>query len=250
MADDEQDEPTPEESGTVDPGPDEPAEDAPERVTPEVVSATDTDPAAAPSPNDRVPLYRMVRIGFTLLMTIGALTAVFGISTLANPDSVVCASARSNISDELDEDEPSAAVTGIDPDVVDDMDCDEAVPLAEQLDEAGEGELISEGFARNLGLGVSALGLAMIAGGVYALVVRTRRSRTVALTIAGLGLLASFAGLGLAFVSLLMLAFVVYAIGFSRDAKAAYGAVQMGRTGGGGSLFRPRIPPRTPPPSE
>jgi hypothetical protein len=185
----------------------------------------------------------MVRIGITMLMVVGALTAVLGITTVANPDGVVCAAARRNISDELDQDDPVEAVSGIDPDAVDDLPCDEAVPTAEQLDES----LIEASAAKNLGIAATVLGAIMAGGGVFALVSRTRRGRTVALVAAGLGLVASMAQLGLGLISLIGLAFAVYGMVFSRDARASYGDP---RAGSGGaprpSLFRPRVPPPTP----
>jgi hypothetical protein len=245
MAEDEDlDEPTEGEpvSGAI--GPERPTEPESERVTPEVVG---DGPPPVPGPNDKVALYRMVRIGITMLMVVGALTAVLGITTLANPDDVVCAAARRNIADELDQDAPAEAVSGLDPDTVDDLPCEEAVPTAEQLDES----LIDESAAKNLGIAATVLGLVMAGGGVYALVTRTRRGRTVALVAAGLGLVASMAQLGLGVISLIGLAFAIYGMVFSRDARASYGEPRGGRGGATGgaprpSIFRPRLPPPSP----
>ncbi len=215
-------------------------------MTPEVVAAAappaadapaDGGPGTIPGPNDKVTLYRMVRIGITVLMLVGALTILLGVTTVVNPDAVVCATARNNISDELEEDEPAESVSGIDPDDVDDIPCDEAVPLAEGL----EASLIEESTARNLGIGAVVLGAIMVAGGAAALMLRTRRGRMYALVAAGLGLLASTAQLGLGFISLLLLGFVFFALLYSRDSKATYGDPRAGRAPAGG-LFRPRPP--------
>jgi hypothetical protein len=240
--DDELDEPV---SGETDPD-GEVEELTPEVVTPEVVTpdAASGEPPPIPGPNEKVQLYRMVRIGITMLMVVGALTAVLGITTVASPDAVVCAAARRNISDELDTDAPAEAVRGIDPDTVDDLPCDEAVPTAEQLEES----LIDESAAKNLGIAATVLGAVMAAGGIYALVTRTRRGRTVALVAAGLGLVASMAQLGLGLISLVGLAFAIFGMVFSRDARASYGDARAGARGGAPrpSLFRPRVPPPTP----
>ena len=223
-------------TGVAEPGPDEP-----ERVTPEVVSgATPADaPPPIPGPTEKVVLYRMVRIGITVLMLVGALTILLGVTTAANPDSVVCATARSNISDELEAEEPAPSVSDLTDDDVDDMSCADAVALARELDD----ELIEESTARNLGIGAAVVGSIMVGGGIAALMMRNRRGRMIALVAAGVGLLASTAQLGLGFISLLMLGFVFYALVYSRDAKASYGDPRAGRPAARGGLFRPRVPP-------
>jgi hypothetical protein len=218
----------------------EPEPDEPERVTPEVVSGVPPAdaPPRIPGPTEKVVLYRMVRIGITVLMLVGALTILLGVTTAVNPDSVVCATARSNISDELDADDPNPAVSGLTDDEVDDMSCNDAVALAQQLDD----ELIEESTARGLGIGAAVVGAIMVGGGIAALLMRNRRGRMIALVAAGIGLLASTAQLGLGFISLLMLGFVFFALMYSRDAKASYGDPRAGRPAAGG-LFRPRVPP-------
>jgi hypothetical protein len=241
MADDDRDDVEPD-AVPADP---EPEPDEPERVTPEVFSnapPADAPPADAPppipGPTDKVTLYRMVRIGITVLMLVGALTILLGVTTAVNPDSVVCATARSNIEDELDADEPDPSVSDLTGDDVDDLSCDEAIALAQGLDD----ELIEESTARNLGYGAAVVGAIMVGGGIAALLMRNRRGRTIALVAAGIGLLASTAQLGLGFISLLMLGFVFFALMYSRDAKASYGDPRARRPAAGG-LFRPRVPP-------
>ena len=232
---------------------DEPVDDGdeaePEKVTPEVMSgdaaAAESTAPPIPGPNEPVTLYRMVRIGITALMLIGALTTLLGVTTVLNPDSVVCAAARSNIDDAIDAgDAAPESVAGLDHDEVDDMSCDDAVALAQGLDD----DLIKESTARNLGIAASVVGALMVSGGVVALMTRTRRGRTIALVTAGIGLVASMAQLGLGFISLILLAFAIFGMVFSRDAKASYGDPRAGRpapTGGAGlgGLFRPRVPP-------
>lgn len=209
-------------------------ESEPERVTPEVVGATPTVP---PGPTERVALYRMVRIGFTLLIAIGALVAIAGFRLISDPEDFVCESARTQIDNELDEDEPNPAVAGIDPDDVDDLPCAEAEAIAAEFE-----DVATEDTARSFGTGALIAGSLMIASGAYALVVRTRRGRNIALAIAAIGIIPStLFGLGL--IGLFVMGFVVYAIGFSRDAKAAFGVVGGARAAGGGGLFRPRVPP-------
>jgi hypothetical protein len=226
------------EVGTAEVEPDEP-----ERVTPEVVAdapAPDAPPPI-PGPTEKVTLYRMVRLGLTTLMLAGALTVLYGVFTATNPDSVVCTTARSNISDELDADEPDPSVSGLTDDDVDDLSCDDAVALADGLDDT----LPEESGVRSLGIGAIAIGALMVSGAVVALMLRSRRGRTIALMTAGVGLLGSVVSplLGLGFVGLGLLGVTFFALYYSRDAKASYGDPRAGRPAMGGGLFRPRVPP-------
>jgi hypothetical protein len=83
------------------------------------------------------------------------------------------------------------------------------------------------------GIIVTVLGLGHGLSGFFTLRTRKRLARTIALVFIGVGLL--FPVLGI--ISMLALAFVVFALVFSADARAIFG--DRGR----GGLLRPRVPP-------
>lgn len=173
------------------------------------------------------PVGRLVRIGLTVLALFGAIAVFFAGLTAANPEAGVCGAAVAEIEDVDEADRP------LDPD---DVDCDddserrEAIAAGEEVN--GDDDLPSESTYRTSGILGVVVGLVMIAGAILTMRTHSRRMRTVALVGAGLGIVV-LAGL-LFPVGMIALAFVVYAIFFSSDARAVFGPPGTPR------MFRPK----------
>jgi hypothetical protein len=204
-----------------------PAGDAPE---PEHVPG----PAAEPAGGGRYTIFRLGCMALTLL---GVLELAIATPLVLDPDQARCTAARFRIDQAIDDDEDFNDVElpeGIDE--ADDVDCADAIDLAGQIpdeeDEEPEGTFPEPSAFRTQGLIVSALGIAHGFVGFLTLRTRSRAWRTAALGLAALGLLFPV----LAIISMVLVAFVVYALAFSRDSKELFG--------GGGGFLRPRIPPR------
>jgi len=168
---------------------------------------------------------RIVRIGLAVLALFGAVAVFFAGLTAANPAAGVCGAAVAELEDA---DEPP-----LDPDSVD---CDEEADRAAAIEAAeevnGDDSLPSEATYRTSGIIGAAVGLVQLAGALLTLRTGARRWRTVALVGAGLGIVV-LAGL-LFPIGIIALAFSVWAIFFSRDARLVFGEPT------GPRLFRPR----------
>ena len=146
-----------------------------------------------------------------------------------------CTSARLAIDTANDDDEDFNDVSlPDDVDEVDDLDCDQAIELAgaipDEEDEEADGEFTGASTFRTQGIGIAVIGLAQAVSGLLVLRTRKRLFRNIALGAAAAGILLPVLGI----VSLLALAFAVFGLAFSRDAKAIWG---------GGSFLRPRPRP-------
>lgn len=177
----------------------------------------------------------MFRAGCLALIALGVLSLILAGRYVLDPESAQCTLARAAIEDANDDDEDFNDVTlpeGIDD--VDDLDCAEAVELAGGIpaeeDEEADGEFVTESALRTQGLLVSGIGIGQAVFGFLTLRTQRKRMRTVALVFTALGILLPV----LQLISVVLLAFVVFALVFSADAKAIFGQ---------SSLFRPR-PPR------
>jgi hypothetical protein len=177
----------------------------------------------------------MVRVGAMLLVALGLMQLFLAAQWAFDPDAARCTSARLAIDVANDDDEDFNDVEL--PDDVDetgDLDCDQAIALAGAIpadeDDQPDGEFTSASTFRTQGIGIGVLGIAQGASGILVLRTRKRLFRNIALGTAAVGILVPVLGI----ISLLALAFVVFALAFSRDAKAIWG---------GGSFLRPRLSP-------
>jgi hypothetical protein len=170
-----------------------------------------------------------------LLTLLGVLELGVAAPLVFDPDQAQCTAARFRIDDAIDDDEdfndvdlPEGA------NEADDIACADAVELAGQVptdeDEEADGTFPDPSAFRTQGLIVSVLGIAHGVAGFITLRTRSRAWRTAALVLAALGLLFPV----LAIISMLLVAFVVYALAFSRDSKELFGV--------GGGFLRPRLP--------
>jgi hypothetical protein len=174
---------------------------------------------ADPTPAAR-PAGRLVRIGCTVLIAIGALGLFVGFSLVSDPDGARCAQARAVLEDEEEVEDGG------------EVECDDALPRAADLAEADEdvAEVLSESAVRTQGWILGAIAALQIVGAVLTMRTHSKGARLAALVGAGLGIV--FSPLGL--LAILPLGFAVYAIFFSADARAVFGEP------GGPRMFRPR----------
>jgi len=207
-----------------------------------------------PAPDDEAPRPgrpvraadgRTFRRGCTVLTAVGVLVLVNGVALAANPASVRCDSARRAIESAHDDDQDFNDVLpeGTDTDEIDDLECDEAIGLAGQIpedeDEEPSGDFVAESTIRNFGLLYTGVGIVLGVLGFMLLRKRTRTLRTVVLAVTVLTTLVVAPALTLAGlpIGLAMVVYVIYAVGFSADAKALF-PPDPNRP----SLFRPRPP--------
>lgn len=174
----------------------------------------------------------MVRLGAMILVALGLMQLFLGGQWALDPDAARCTSARLAIDAAADDDEEFNDVElpdGVDD--VEDLECDQAIALASAIpDEEGEepdGDFPGASQFRTQGIGIAVLGVAQGITGLLVLRTRKRLFRNIALGTAAAGIMLPVLGI----VSLLALAFVVFALAFSRDAKAIWG---------GGGFLRPR----------
>ena len=170
-----------------------------------------------------------------LLVALGLMQLFLGGQWALDPDAARCTSARLALDTANDDDEDFNDVTlPDDVDEIDDLDCDQAIELAGAIpaDEGEEpdGEFEGASTFRTQGIGIAVIGLAQAVSGVLVLRTRKRLFRNIALGTAAAGILLPVLGI----VSLIALAFVIFSLAFSRDAKAIWG---------GGSFLRPRPRP-------
>jgi hypothetical protein len=219
-------------------------------ITPEVVrgrgaAARKRRPAGEPPEPEHVPgaadaspsggRYAIFHLGCMAITLLGVLELAIATPLVLDPEQARCTAARFRIDQAIDDDEdfndvalPEGA------EEADDVECADAIELAGQVpddeDEEPEGTFPEESAFRTQGLIVSALGLAHGVVGFLTLRTRSRAWRTGALGLAALGLLFPV----LAIISMVLVAFVVYALAFSRDSKELFGV--------GGGFLRPRMP--------
>lgn len=176
----------------------------------------------------------MVRLGAMILVALGIMQLVLTSQWVIDPEGARCRSARLVVERANDDDEDFNDVElpdGVDD--VDDLECDQAIELAGNVpadeDDEPDGEFAEASQFRLQGIGIGVLGLAQAVTGFLVLRTGNRLARNVALGTAAVGILLPVLGI----VSLLALAFVVFALAFSKDAKATWGS---------GGFLRPRPP--------
>ena len=185
---------------------------------------------SAPSTGGRAGT--MVRIAAMLLIALGLMQLFLAGQWVLDPEGARCTAARIAIdaANEDDEDFNDVALPD-DVDEVGDLPCAEAIAAAGAIpddeDDEPEGEFTAASTFRLQGLGIGVIGIAQGVAGFLVLRTQKRVARNVALGAAAAGILLPVLGV----ISLVALAFVVFALGFSKDAKAIWG---------GGSFMRPR----------
>lgn len=198
------------------------------------LSGTDSASAGGAGPAGGRP-GTMVRVGAMVLIALGLMQVIIGGQWTLDPDGARCTSARVAIDTANDDDEDFNDVElpdGVDG--TDDLDCDDAIALAGAIpsdeDEEADGEFTEASTFRLQGAGILVIGIAQAVSAFLVLRTRSRLARNVALGAAAAGILLPVLGI----ISLLGLAFVVFGLAFSRDAKAIWG---------GGGFLRPRPRP-------
>jgi hypothetical protein len=163
----------------------------------------------------------VIRAGCLTLALLGVVSLFLAVPAILNSSGVRCSLARTLIEDANTDDKKFNDVDTGGPNA-DDLSCDEAVPLAEQIRRDEDSDktvgVPSEGLIRNRGLMSAIAAGGQIFGGFMTMGTLQRRWRTVALVFTVVGVVVPVLGL----VSVAALGFVVYAIGFSNAAKALW----------------------------
>jgi len=217
---------------------------APEPGGPSEVVSTGRSPfrvgrrpaAGAARPAGASPRGRLVRIGCAVLGLIGLLALVLGAQTASDPAAAQCNQARFILEDEEVVDDGEA----------DDIPCDDALDQAAELaaadgtaadedEDEDVAEVQEEGTIRTIGFLFAGIGLVQVAGALMTARTGRKSARMVALVGAAIGIVFPvpvplLGPLG----SMLLLAFAVYAVLFSSDARAVFGDP------GGPRFLRPR----------
>lgn len=160
----------------------------------------------------------VIRAGCLSLSMLGVVSLLLAVPSIINPDGLRCTLARSYIEDANDDDEQFNDVdTG--GRSVDDLSCDEALTLAEGIRRDADSDrtvsIPSESLIRNRGLMSVLVAAGQAVTGFLTLTTLRRRTRTAALVFTGLGVVVPVLGL----VTVGVLGFVVYAIGFSAASR-------------------------------
>jgi hypothetical protein len=159
----------------------------------------------------------VIRAGCITLIVLGVMSLLLASPALLNPGSVRCSLARAVIEDaNADEEGFNDVDTGRrEPR---DIPCDEAVTLAQQVrrseDSARTVSIPGTGLIRNRGIMSAIVAVGQMVTGFLAITLQ-RRWRTAALVFAVLGVVVPVLGL----VTVAVLGFVVYALGFSSASR-------------------------------
>lgn len=163
----------------------------------------------------------VIRAGCLTLALLGVFSLFLAVPAILNPAGVRCSLARTLIEDANNDDKEFNNVDTGGPNAQD-LSCDEAVALAEQIRRDADSDktvsVPSEALIRNRGLMSAIAAAGQIVGGFMTMGTMQRRWRTVALVFTVVGVVVPVLGL----ISVAALGFVVYAIGFSSPAKALW----------------------------
>ena len=194
-------------------------------------------PSHEPEPGRSVGAAGSVfRIGCILLTTLGVLEVFVASQLVLDPDGARCTAAQFAVDAANDDDEDFNDVTlPDDAEDAGDIACDDAIALAAAIPsdegEEADGTFPAASSFSTQGLIISGLGIGHAVTGFLTLRTRRKPFRTAALVFIAFGLFLPALGI----ISLVILAFAVYALLFSADAKAIFG--------GGSGFLRPRFPP-------
>jgi hypothetical protein len=168
----------------------------------------------------------VVAVASILLVVTGIVLFSLSVPRVIDPENWVCTVSRVSIDDANDDDDTWNDVDLGDAESADDLSCDEAVALADSIPTSEDGDdtlvVSSVGATRNFGIVAALLGLVQVVGGLGTAMTRSSNYRRVAITGAIIGLIAPVLG----FLSLVIIAFVIWALLFSRTAKQIWGEVR------------------------
>lgn len=171
----------------------------------------------------------VIRAGCYALIALGVVSSALSSGTIFSPKTVQCTLSRSWVEDANDDKKKwnDVDTKGVKPDK---LKCDQAVLLAEGIrtdeDDAEKTRSVpSEGTLRIQGVLAILVGLGSVVAGFLTLRTWDPRARVAALGFAAASLM--FAVLGV--ISMMLAVFVVYALGFSRDAKWLWPRATRGR---------------------
>lgn len=171
----------------------------------------------------------VIRAGCYALMALGVVSTVLSSGTIFSPKTVQCTLSRSWVEDANEDKKPwnDVDTEGVKPDK---LKCDQAVRLAQGIrtdkDDPKETKSVpSKGALRTQGGVAILVGLGSIVAGLLTLRTWDPRARMAALGFAAASLM--FAVLGA--ISLMLSAFILFALGLSRDAKWLWPRAARGR---------------------
>ena len=189
------------------------------------------DDDRAPGRRDGRPAVpSVIRGGCLALAMTGVASLFLTVPAILNPDGVRCTIARNFIEDANDDGEEFNDVdTG--GREADDLSCDEAVSMADGIrrdkDSDRTASVPGASLIRNRGFMSALVGIGQIFTGFMTLGTLQRRYRTAALVFSLLGVVVPVLGL----LTVAVLGFVVYAIGFSTTARELWPPKPRGATG-------------------
>jgi hypothetical protein len=159
----------------------------------------------------------VIRAGCVVLIGLGVMSLLLAFPALANPGGVRCSLARAVIEDaNADEEGFNDVDTG--GRQVKDLECEEAATLAQQVRRSENNDktvtIPSAALIRNRAIMSAIVAIGQIVTGFFTMTLQ-RRWRTAALVFTILGVVVPVLGL----LSVAVLGFVVYAIGFSSAAR-------------------------------
>ncbi|MGH9039703.1 MAG: hypothetical protein ACRDZ3_05685 [Acidimicrobiia bacterium] len=179
------------------------------------------DDRAPDSRGDRPVVAPVLRAGCLALAVMGLASLFLAMPSILNPGGIRCSIARTVIDDANTDDEDFNDVETGEADV-DDLACEQAITIAESIrrdeDSDRTRSIPGTGLIRNRGLMSLLVAIGQVVTGFMTLGTMARRYRTAALVFALLGVVVPVLGL----LTVGILGFVVYAIGFSTAAKEVW----------------------------
>ncbi len=174
----------------------------------------DTTPGDAPT---RPAVPPVIRAGCVVLIGLGVMSLLLAFPALVNPGGVRCSLARAVVEDaNADEEDFNDVDTG--GRQVKNLNCEEAVTLAQQVRRSEKNDrtvtIPSTALIRNRAIMSAIVAIGQIVTGFLTITLQ-RRWRTAALIFTVLGVVVPVLGL----LSVAVLGFVVYALGFSSAAR-------------------------------
>jgi hypothetical protein len=168
----------------------------------------------------------VVAVASILLVLTGIVLFSLSVPRVVDPDSWVCTMSRVAVDDANDDDDAWNDVDLDGAESADDLSCDDAIALADSIPTSEDGDetltVSSAGATRAFGIVAALLGLVQVVGGLGTAMTRSFVYRRVAITGAIVGLIAPVLG----FLSLVIIAFVIWALLFSRTAKQIWGEIR------------------------
>jgi hypothetical protein len=163
----------------------------------------------------------VVRGGCIALSMLGVVSLLLAGPSMLNPGSIRCSLARTLI-DDANHDTKKFNDVDTGGTQVDDLSCDEAVPMAQSIrkdEDSDKTESVpSKSLIRNRGIMSAVVAAGQAVTGFLTMASLQRRPRTAALIFTALGVVVPVLGL----VAVAVLGFVIYALGFSPPSRAIW----------------------------